>query len=334
MSYAGLSKYRSELMGVAMLWVMLFHAVDLEPPIPLFHEIRAAGFGGVDIFILLSAMGLAMSLDRREQEFIPFMARRARRILPAYYVVMVAYTLFSIARGTAPLSALIWNATLLDYWVHSIGAFNWYVSGIMLFYAITPFCFKKLKKAAHRELWVAAGVVLGLAVCHIMMADGYWNHMDFFYRVPIFLVGLLMGLYVREGRKLGNRGVLFWGLCLAAGAAYLMANHRYPDSIWFPLCQLFLLTTVPMCLILCLCFEKLPLGWLRKFLRLVGEHSLEIYLLNVSFFSERELLQRYLDFGPGHYVYYLITIPLNLALGVALHRAVEAGTARLGRPKS
>ena len=30
MCYRMLSKYRSELMGAAMLWVMLFHASDLD----------------------------------------------------------------------------------------------------------------------------------------------------------------------------------------------------------------------------------------------------------------------------------------------------------------
>ena len=94
-------------------------------------------------------------------------------------------------------------------------------------------------------------------------------------------------------------------------------------SEYLPLCHLFLFTTVPMCLVLCLLFEKLPLGPVRRGLRLVGEHSLEIYLLNVSLFAERELLQRYLDFGPGHYLYYLTVFGLNILLGVVLHRILE-----------
>ena len=85
MTYTLLSKYRSELLGVAMLWVMLYHAEALEFELEIFNLVRGAGFGGVDIFILLSAMGLAMSLGRREQEYSDFMARRAKRILPAYF---------------------------------------------------------------------------------------------------------------------------------------------------------------------------------------------------------------------------------------------------------
>lgn len=44
MGYSVLSKYRSELMGAAMLWVMLFHAADLTFPIPGLDLFRAAGW--------------------------------------------------------------------------------------------------------------------------------------------------------------------------------------------------------------------------------------------------------------------------------------------------
>ena len=89
----------------------------------------------------------------------------------------------------------------------------------------------------------------------------------------------------------------------------------------------FLFTTVPMCLAGCACFEHLPLGWLRRGLRLVGEHSLEIYLLNVSLFSETALLRSWLPLGTGPY--YFLAFFLNILLGILLHRGVEAGMRRI-----
>ncbi len=322
MGYSLLSKYRSELMGVAMLWVMLFHARDLDFGVEILNLFRGAGFGGVDIFILLSAMGLSMSLDRKEQEYGTFMARRARRILPAYYLVMIPYTLFCIWQGTASGSTLVWNCGLLSYWVGSKGAFNWYISGIMLFYALTPWCYRKLKTSEHRERLVAGGTVVCLAACQILMRDGYWNHMDVVYRIPVFFLGLLLGLYIREERAWGGESGLFWAASAVFGIGYL-AVALSGISEYLPLCHLFLFTTVPMCFVLCLLFDKLPLGLVQKGLRLVGENSLEIYLLNVSLFAQRELLQRILDFGPGHYIYYLITFALNILMGVGLHFVME-----------
>ena len=81
MSYNVLSKYRTELMGAAILWVMLFHAFDLDLGFYLLNWGRAAGFGGVDVFILLSSMGLTMSLSRREQDYSAFMARDRKSVV-------------------------------------------------------------------------------------------------------------------------------------------------------------------------------------------------------------------------------------------------------------
>ena len=330
MKYSVLSRYRAELMGLAMLWVMLYHAWFLDFGVGPLNWLRKAGFGGVDIFILLSAMGLTMSLCRKGQKFCPFMARRALRILPAYFVVMLPYTLFLILRRGAPVSALVWNSTLLSYWVRAEGRFNWYISGIMFFYLLTPLCFRCLKKTRHRKALTAAGMAAGLVLCFVLMKFEQWQYLDVAYRIPIFFSGLLMGFYAQEERGIGKKDLLFWCVWLLCGLVYFIAASRsLVKVLYLPPSLLLVFTTLPMCLVFCLLFERLPLGGLRRFLRLVGENSLEIYLLNVSLFAEAELLQRYLDFGPGHYFYYLITFALNILLGVLFHMIMGLCTAKL-----
>ena len=329
MGYRLLSRYRAPLMGFAMLWVMLFHANDLELGHPLLDGIRAAGFGGVDIFILLSAMGLVLSLSRREQDYSSFMARRAGRILPAYYLVVIPYTLYLILTQGKYWSALIWNTTLLYYWMRSSAAFNWYVAGAMTFYAIAPFCFRRLRASGNRAGLTAAGVAGALLVCQLLMQEGYWYVTDFFFRVPVFFLGLLLGFYVGEERELDKKDLIFWSASLLAGVGYLAAAFLWTDCpLELPLCHLFLFTSVPMCLVLCFLFEKLPLNWRGRCLGLGGENSLEIYLLNVSLFSELALLRRVIPTGPGNLLYFAIAIPLNIILGIALHRLVVWGRTR------
>jgi len=329
--YRVLSRYRGELMGVAMLWVMLFHSFDLDLGHVALQAVRRLGFGGVDIFILLSAMGLAMSLSKGEQDYTTFMKRRAMRILPAYFVVMVPYTLFLVAYKGAPLSALFFNSTLLYYWVRNAGAFNWYIAGAMTFYAITPFCFRRWRDSRDRTRLTALCVAAAVVIIEILIYDNYWNYMDVLYRVPIFFIGLLMGFYAKEGRAIGGKDRLFWLVWLGLGCAYFPVSwfcEWDPWTIQFPLCLLFLFTTVPMCLALCFCLEKLPLGWLRRFLRLVGENSLEIYLFNVSFLSQTELIRQVMVFGPTNRLYWLVIWVFNIALGVVLHKLVTGFMAR------
>lgn len=323
MRYDVLSRYRTELMGAAIGWVMLFHSFDLDLGHWAVNWLRAAGFGGVDIFIVLSSMGLVMSLARREQDYSSFMARRASRILPAYYIVMVPYTIFFILCYQAPWSALIWNCLLLYYWVRPVGAFNWYVAGSMTFYAVTPMCFRLMRRSRRRELTAAAGVLAGLAACQVLMHDGYWNMLDVMYRVPVFFLGLLLGFYVLEDRKIGLWDALFWWGWAGLGAVYLWAMGRVQGPFFLPLCHLFLFTTVPLCLALCWLFQHLPLDWLRRPLRLLGTYSLEIYLLNISLFAEVPLLRRLVSFGPSNRLYYLLSYAANIALAVLLHRLAE-----------
>ncbi len=333
MTYALLSKYRSELMGIAMIAVMLFHATDLETGFYALDQLRSLGFGGVDIFVLLSGLGLAMSLSRREQEYGRFMARRSVRLLPAYFLVMLPYTLFLFLTGRAPLSTFVWNSTLLNYWVRCEGGFNWYITGIMTLYVLTPPAVKLLRARPGARIPLLLGVTVGsFLVSQILMRDSWWYHLDIIYRVPIYTAGLVLGLHVAEGRGFSLRDGIVWGVSLALGVVYAWVRPSlgsYAQGTY-----IFAFTTIPACLIFAWCMDKLPLGWLWRALRFLGENSLEIYLLNVSLFSEIALLRRFFDPGPGHYAYYAASFALNILLGWTLHKAVGLAAGRLRGKKA
>ena len=236
---------------------------------------------------------------------------------------MIPYTLFGILYRGNPWSSLVWNSTLLYYWLRSAGAFNWYVAGSMTFYALTPASFRVMRDSRRREWTTAAGGLLGRGLGRLFMWEEYWYVMDLVFRIPIFVLGILMGFYVLENRKLGWKDVLFWGVWWVLGGVYLLVRQIPGMSHYLLLARLFLFTTIPMCLAACWCFEHLPLGWLRKPLRLLGTYSLEIYLLNVSLFSEVPLLRKLVSFGPSNRMYYLLSFAANIALGILLHKLVE-----------
>ena len=174
-------------------------------------------------------------------------------------------------------------------------------------------------------------MAVSLALCEMLIYEDYWYYMDVFYRFPVFFMGFLLGFFLLEDRAVGKKDLLFWLFWFALGCAYYPVSRLCSWSDWviqFPLALMFVFTTVPLCLFLCFCFEKLPLGWPRKFLRLVGTHSLEIYLLNVSLFSETALIRRFISFGPSNRLYYLVSYALNILCGLLLHRLVEGLRAR------
>ena len=88
--YGLISKHRSELMGVAIIIVMLFHLdfnIDRFPFSLINYPITICGSIGVDIFLLVSGFGLYLSLQQNN-DFISYFKKRLIRILPAYYPVI------------------------------------------------------------------------------------------------------------------------------------------------------------------------------------------------------------------------------------------------------
>lgn len=80
-----ISKYRTQLMGFAMLWIMIYHiGIDVT----FLNPITRSGYLGVDIFIFLSAYGLYHGFKKYSSIKI-FYKKRILRILPTYYLVLL-----------------------------------------------------------------------------------------------------------------------------------------------------------------------------------------------------------------------------------------------------
>ena len=85
---ANISKYRGELMGLAILFVMLFHVS--VPRTDAFFGIRRMGNIGVDMFFFLSGIGLWYSWTRNA-DAMNFFKKRLLRIYPAWLILASLY---------------------------------------------------------------------------------------------------------------------------------------------------------------------------------------------------------------------------------------------------
>ncbi len=327
--YIILSEYRSELMGAAMLWVMLYHCFPVVIPFFPLDAVKRLGYGGVDMFLFLSGMGLAVSSLKRRRSYGAYLARRVVRILPAFYIVAVPFILWKLLTGRIALKNALWSLTLLGYWLGTPDHFNWYVSGLLAFYLLAPLLILILAKAGRgRDLVILCAVLLDIALCELLMRVGLARLLDFFFRIPIFWIGIRLGFAVFEEKPLTRSGCLFWALLLVLGMLYIYFG-RFSLVYYLSPNYGFILTTVPLCLLLCFLMKKLPLKPLWSLLALIGTCSLEIYLLNAAWFIQFDLFSRLLGVSPA--VYCLIGVPVNLLAGVGLHFGTEALRKRLGR---
>ena len=131
-----ISRYRGELMGAAMLFIMLFH-VGL-PQSDSFFGLRRMGNIGVDMFLFLSGIGLWFAWLKRP-EVRHFFARRYLRVYPAW---LIAASLYYIPRfhggGFAAWLDLFGDIILnWDFWLNDELTF-WYIPATMLLYCFAP----------------------------------------------------------------------------------------------------------------------------------------------------------------------------------------------------
>lgn len=320
--YGLLSRYRGELMGLAMLGVMLFHAYELELTALPLRALRQMGFAGVDIFLLLSGMGICCSLRRREGEPAGrYYLRRCRRLLPAFWLVVGLYSVALALAGRIGPGVILWNLSTLSYWWNIPGGFNWYISAIVALYLLAPLYYRLFRRCRQKELLTLAVYVVCYVLYRLTWSAGLLHLLDFLLRVPDFAMGFLLASYLEEGRQLNGRHRIIWGGAALCGVAVACAWVKQPVAA--PLCLAVSLALVPACLVLGGLLDRLPGRWLHAFLRVVGDSSLEIYLLNVIITREFDLLAPWLDHDPIHITYYLIAYPINLAAGILLHRGLE-----------
>lgn len=77
------SSIRSELMGAAIIAVILYHLYCWVPGTPLLRVFKW-GFIGVDVFMFVSAFGLCFSYERNPLSVFYF--NRTKRIFPSFIV--------------------------------------------------------------------------------------------------------------------------------------------------------------------------------------------------------------------------------------------------------
>ena len=110
---ANMSRFRGELMGAAMLFIILFH-VGLDRGDPFFG-LRRCGNVGVDMFLFLSGVGLWYSWTKKPS-LKYFFSRRYLRVYPAWIVMACLYY---IPRFNGDIADTIGDITVnWDFWLH------------------------------------------------------------------------------------------------------------------------------------------------------------------------------------------------------------------------
>ena len=323
---AGISRYRGELMGAAMLFVILFH-VSLSRDDP-FYGLRRCGNVGVDMFLFLSGVGLWFAWTK-QPSVRTFYRRRLLRILPTWLLVAGVFygaDYLGQRRFSTGIIDLIGDVTVnWDFWLHDELTF-WYVPAIMMLYLFAPHYMRLITRHPVYRWLPLLMVVWCVMVQWVLPIHRAVGHIEIFWsRVPIFFIGINMGRSVKEQRTL--EGSALWLLLLAfamtfGASVYLeqVSHGRFP---LFVERMLYIPFTVTGVLLLNYVFSRLP-QCVNRFLRLVGALSLEVYLLHVQF-----VLLHIEPYRLGYWLTFLLTVAITLPLAWLLQTTLNYATRKI-----
>ena len=335
--YGLISRYRGELMGFATLWIVFYHAMIRIPqalPDWLYQPLyffKNLGYGGVDIFLLVSGIGIYQSLSKNSVS--RYYKNRLSRIYPIWgaYLVLFLAVFAIFYHQYFSMKEIIGYITFFGNWSPALShQGNWYVYTIMLFYLIAPIPFFLLRDSKHKTLTLAvmiAAAVLGASAFFSTDRFLQKHYLIALTRVPIFFVGMYFSAALKEK----TMKALDWILCIAGfvigvgGMIFLFL--RFPRLLWpyglwwFP----FILIAPTMSLLLsklfCLC-ERAFRHW-HAALRYLGKASLEIFLISNFIFAR---VKSAVDVNtlPG-WKTVLITLGA-IAAGILFHILIQLGT--------
>ncbi len=334
---------RSILMSFAILWVVFFHSY-MEFSCPVLQLFRKLGNGGVDIFLLLSGIGIYNSLNK-DFNLSRFYKKRLLRLLPSYYLVIIAFfvlQVLSMSTDTRSIIELIKGFFGNVFFIGNLAGckhqFNWYIQAIMWYYLLSPILFLLVKKINGNKLkMLLVFVLVALMQIPFFYNDGAF--VKFFARFPIYLIGLFVGdFYYNKRKPLFSKWVLVLFMVLGFACFVIMFEVLPTDVsailyklgfLWYP----FILIAPGMCLVLGWFFELFKKSKFTKIIydiiALCGKQSFGVYLIHI-------LINGYVSYFLGDSIrrIYIIGIMfISIVLGILYGMVVDHIANKIFAPK-
>lgn len=204
-----ISHFRTELMGLAALLIIICHSTQGTFPIEttgILHKLIVAGNYGVDVFLFLSGFGLFCSLINvfeGEGSLISWYKRRLTRILVPYFILVVPLWCVVSQIEEWRFESFLWHASTLSYWTHHDGV--WFLSLLIPLYLITPL-YGWLARKYRLVMGLVTVILWGVVICfgpssyemsHLDKTNVLINIEFCLIRLPSFFVGYWLASHIR-----------------------------------------------------------------------------------------------------------------------------------------
>lgn len=337
-----LSKHRNLLFGLAIVSIIIFHfsadvkdAIFEDHLISLFdHDLNVIqniinfliiGFYvlirsvGVEIFLILSGMGLYWSYGK-DRNITQFYKRRCSRIIAPYLLVAIP---FWLARDfiieSKGFIQFIKDLTFVSLFTEGTLS-TWYAGFAMFTYLIYPLIYYLLFQTKHKNtiflILLTTSIILPAMTINIPAVH---NAQVAILRIPIFLTGCRLAPEIKNERKVKKKYlylIFFAGLIIKLTLGFYEIPAfplRMTSAIWS-------LSLLAIFLIAADAIEKRPIKPIQvkcaKTLQTIGLFSFELYLLHVCIRN----VVKHCGIPTWHTTTYLAIIIVTCLLTIPLNR--------------
>lgn len=315
---ANISRFRGELMGVAMLFIILFHVA--LPREDAFFGLRRMGNVGVDMFLFLSGIGLWFSWTKNP-DVRHFFMRRYLRIYPAWLIIACLFYIPRFEGGDLwAWVDLVGDISInWDFWLHDELNF-WYIPATMMLYLFAPGYMELIKRHPIYRWLPVVMIMWCILVQYVTPIHHAVGHLEIFWsRVPIFFIGINMGEMVRSRKQLPPDAVwlLLVTFLMTFGTCLYLEQVRHGHFPLFVERMLYIPFTVCSILVMNRIFRRTP-EWVNRAFRLVGMLSLEAYLIHIHF-----VLVYIQPMGLVYWGTFAATVAITLPVAWVLHQTTS-----------
>lgn len=333
-AYERISRYKSALMGIAILIVVYGHYFYYHSGLQAYQYLNITMWytiGSVDIFIFLSGFGIWRSLSKNDNP-LQFMQRRLSRLLPSYLPFILIFCGFCFLVGTMNKWQVLGNLTTFGWWAQLGSQFNWYIPTLIVMYLLSPLFYHIIKEYGKKSLWVIPFLWLVCAGCvgtSLMIGVS---------RFPVYFLGMYLGREAAEGKTPSKGHLRLSGVAAVVSmiALYVLVQV-IPDGLsrfgfwWHPY-----LFSTPGCLYFTSwCLEKHE-KWgltrkLNRFLSFLGGKSFEIYLWHILVYTTA-LQFGLANTGAKGWLLWAVMAVLGIVAGCVYSTVINKITARRKKP--
>ncbi len=152
-SIHAISQYRSELLGIATLMIILTHSIAVISFPSMINKILAYGSTGVDVFLFLSGIGLYYSVKKNNNKVMFYKKRFDKVFITYFFIAGLWYGIKYLIFERGKIVKFLYELTTLSFWNEHLGA--WYVALLIPLYLIYPFYYNYIEsKKRHKYIYI------------------------------------------------------------------------------------------------------------------------------------------------------------------------------------